>query len=199
MADRESITGRRSNKLTARQVATALPGKRLGDGGGIYLATSKAGIRKYIFRFVWKGKPTEAGIGGHGTTLAQAREKAADYRKLVAAGINPIAARRAAHTSASNRKTFGQCADALFAAKSSEWPGAKPGQQWRTTLETSAAPLWGVPVDQVDTEAVLGVLQPLWQGIPETASRLRGRIEAVLDYAKAHGWRSGENPSTWRG
>ena len=92
---------RRSNKLTARQIATAPPGKRLGDGGGIYLVTSKTGIRKFIFRFAWKGKPTEAGIGGHGTTLAEARNKAHEARKLVAAGVNPIAARRGAHVTTS--------------------------------------------------------------------------------------------------
>ena len=190
---------RRSNKLTAWQIVTAQPGKRLGDGGGIYLVVSKTGIRKFIFRFVWKGKPTEAGIGGHGTTLAEARNKAHEARKLVAAGVNPIAARRDTGRVKAGKPTFGQCADALLAAKSSEWRNEKHRGQWRTTLETYTAPLWGLPVDEVATETVLSVLQPVWQSIPETASRLRGRIEAVLDYAKAHGWRSGENPAAWRG
>src|ERR1700730_16083853 len=132
---------RRSSKLTARQVATAQPGKRLGDGGGIYLITSKAGIRKFIFRFNWKGKPTEAGIGGHGTTLAAAREKAHEARKLVAAGINPIEARREAGRLKAGKPTFGQCADALLVAKSSEWRNEKHRAQWRMTLGEYAKPL----------------------------------------------------------
>jgi hypothetical protein len=123
----------------------------------------------------------EMGLGGHVTTLAQAREKAAEARKLIAAGRNPIEARREAKSAAAAKPTFGQCADALLAAKASEWRNEKHRQQWAMTLETYAAPLRSGPVDEIDTEVVLGVLQPLWRTTPETASRLRGRIEAVLD------------------
>ena len=141
------------------------------------------------------------GLGNAAVSLAKARDKAAEARKLVAAGVNPIEARREAERIAAGKPTFGQCADALLAAKSSEWRNEKHRAQWKMTLETYASPLWSVPVDAVDTEAVLGVLQPIWQRLPETASRLRGRIEAVLDAARARGQiaRNEANPARWRG
>jgi hypothetical protein len=140
------------------------------------------------------------GFGQRGC-LAQARDRAAKARKLVAAGVNPIEARREAGRIAAGKPTFGRCADALLAAKASEWRNEKHRAQWAITLETYAAPLRGLPVDEVDTEAVLGVLQPLWQAKPETASRLRGRIETVLDAARAKGHiaRNEANPARWRG
>jgi integrase len=189
---------RNSNRLTARSVATAKPGRHC-DGRGLYLAVSDSGAKKWVLRFTFNHRVTEMGLGNADVPLAQARDKAAEARKLVASGINPILAKREAKRAAGGERPFGQCANALLAAKSSEWRNEKHRQQWRTTLETYAEPLWGLPVDEVATEAVLGVLQPLWQRAPETASRLRGRIEAVLDFAKAHGWRSGENPAAWRG
>jgi integrase len=193
---------RRNSSLTVRTVETAKPGSVLHDGHGIYLKTGKNGGGKWIFRFTNPDthRVTEIGLGSsRNVTLAEARAKAAEARKLVASGVNPITARRTAKARKAAQLTFGQCANALLAAKASEWRNEVHRSQWRTTLETYAAPLWGLPVDQVTTEAVLGVLSPLWQSIPETASRLRGRIESVLDYAKAHGWRSGENPAAWRG
>jgi integrase len=97
------------------------------------------------------------------------------------------------------RKTFGQCADELIKSKRREWRSEIHAAQWRTTIDDYCGPILDKPVDAIDTQAVLGVLQPVWGRIPETASRLRGRIEAVLDYAKANGLRSGENPAAWRG
>ncbi len=132
-------------------------------------------------------------------TLAEARDKALDARRTLASGRNPIEARRAAMAAVAAKPTFGDVADALIAAKESEWRNDKHRAQWRMTLETYAAPLRSRPVDEIDTEAVLAVLKPIWQEKPETASRLRGRIEAVLDAAKAQGLRSGENPAAWRG
>lgn len=190
---------RQSNRLTARAVETAKPGRH-GDGAGLYLHVADSGAKTWVYRFSFNRRVSETGLGSaRDVTLAEARCKAADARKLVLAGVSPIEARRQAGRHKTGKPTFGKCADALIAAKSSEWRNEKHRGQWRVTLETYAAPLWGLPVDEVATEAVLGVLQPVWQSIPETASRLRGRIEAVLDYAKAHGWRSGENPATWRG
>jgi len=113
--------------------------------------------------------------------------------------IDPLAAKKATTEAGGKRRTFGQCAGDLIKSKRSEWRNAEHARQWRTTLETYAAPLWNVPIDEVDTAAVLSVLNQLWTRIPETASRLRGRIEAVLDYGKAHGLRSAENPARWRG
>jgi integrase len=101
--------------------------------------------------------------------------------------------------SAAARKTFGQCADELIKSKRREWRSEVYAGQWRTTIDDYCRPILDKPVDAIDTQAVLGVLHPIWGRIPETASRLRGRIEAVLDYAKAHGLRSGENPAAWRG
>jgi integrase len=118
---------------------------------------------------------------------------------MLEAGKNPIEAKRQAAMIEAGKPTFGTVADALMAAKESEWRNPKHRAQWRMTLETYAAPLWPRPVDEIDTAAVLAVLKPLWQAKPETASRLRGRIEAVLDAAKAQGHRSGENPAAWRG
>jgi len=187
-------------KLTARAAATTKPG-RYGDGRGLYLVVSRTGSRKWVFRFTFAGRVTEMGLGNAAVSLAQARQKAAEARKLVAAGRNPIEARREGERIAAGKPTFGQCADALLAAKASEWRNEKHRAQWAMTLGEYAKPLRALPVDEVDTEAVLGVLQPVWQARPETASRLRGRIETVLDAARAKGHiaRNEANPARWRG
>ena len=187
-------------KLTARAAATTKPGRR-GDGRGLWLVVAPSGARKWVFRFTYRGRVTEMGLGNAAVSLAQARDRAAEARKLVAAGVNPIEARREAGRIAAGKPTFGRCADALLAAKASEWRNEKHRAQWAMTLETYAAPLRSRPVDEIDTEAVLGVLQPLWQAKPETASRLRGRIETVLDAARAKGHiaRNEANPARWRG
>jgi integrase len=162
---------------------------------------SGTGARKWVFRFTFGGRVTEMGLGNAAVTLAQARDKAAEARKLIASGINPIEARREAERIALGKPVFGQCADELLAATSSEWRNEKHKAQWHMTLETYAKPLRAMPVDEIDTADVLSVLQPLWQSRPETASRLRGRIEAVLDAARAKGHisRNEANPARWRG
>jgi integrase len=187
-------------KLSARAVTTAKPG-RYCDGRGLWLAVSQSGARKWIFRFTFGGRVREMGLGNAAVSLAAARNKADEARKLVASGANPIEARREAERIAAGKPTFGQCADALLEAKSSEWRNEKHRAQWRMTLGEYAKPLRDMPVDQVDTGAVLGVLQPIWQAKPETASRLRGRIETVLDAARAKGHiaRNEANPARWRG
>jgi integrase len=202
MASDEFIThpkSRQPHKLSARAVATAKRGRH-GDGAGLWLIVSPMGAKKWVFRFSWARRPTEMGLGGYpAVSLAEAREKAAGARKLATAGTNPIQARKA--QASQGRKTFGECADALLAAKASEWRNEKHRQQWAMTLGTYAAPLRSRPVDEIDTETVLGVLQPLWRTTPETALRLRGRIEAVLDAARAKGYipRNEANPARWRG
>lgn len=187
-------------KLSARAAATTKPG-RYGDGRGLYLVVSQTGARKWIFRFTFGGRVTEMGLGNAAISLSAARDKADEARRLVASGTNPIEAQREAKRLSVGKPTFGQCADALVEAKSSEWRNEKHRAQWKMTLGEYARPLRGVPVDQVDTEAVLGVLQPIWQAKPETASRLRGRIESVLDAARAKGHiaRNEANPARWRG
>jgi integrase len=180
--------------LTARSVATSKPG-RYGDGRGLYLVVSASGAKKWIFRFTWQGRVTETGLGSAAlVSLAEAREKANEARKLVASGINPIETRRRERAT----MTFGQMADAFIEAKASEW-GAQHLAQWRMMLGVYAAPLRELPVDEISTEAILATLRPLWQAKHVTASRLRGKIEAVLDAAKAKGLRSGPNVAQWRG
>jgi integrase len=190
-----------AKKLTARAAETRKPG-RYGDGAGLYLVVAPSGARKWVYRFTWQGKVTEAGLGSaDGVTLAEARGKAHEARKLLEAGWNPIEAKRRAAIIDAGKPTFGKIADALVAAKESEWRNPKHRAQWRMTLETYAAPLWSRPVDEIDTTAVLAVLTPLWQARPETASRLRGRIEAVLDAARVAGHTPSNepNPARWRG
>jgi integrase len=192
------MTGK--EKLTARAAAGAKPG-RYCDGRGLWLVVSPSGARKWVFRFTYCGRVTEMGLGGHGTTLAEARTKADGARKIIADGKNPIEARRESERVAAAKLTFGQCADALLAAKASEWRNEKHRRQWAMTLAVYAKPLRTLPVDEVDTAAVLGVLQPLWHAKAETAFRLRGRIETVLDAARAMGHipRNEANPARWRG
>jgi integrase len=188
-----------NGKLTARAAATTKPG-RYGDGAGLYLVVSGAGARKWVYRFTWRGKVTEMGLGAaDAVSLAEARRLRDEARRTLAGGENPIASRRVAMKAAAGKPTFGEAADALIEAKEAEWRNDKHRAQWRMTLTTYAAPLRSLPVDEVDTEAVLSVLKPLWLEKQETASRLRGRIEAVLDAAKAQGHRTGENPAAWRG
>lgn len=150
------------------------------------------------------GKQREMGLGGAGKggiSVAMARARAAQARAVLSGGHDPItakqeAARRAAMAQA---PTFGKMADDYIAAMKPSWRSAKHAEQWDSSLRTLAAPLRGKRVNQIETKDVLEVLQPLWLAMPETASRLRGRIENVLDAAKAKGCREGENPARWRG
>ena len=196
---------RTRNKLTARGVAAlAQPGK-YSDGGSLYLRVDGADNslrRRWIFRFVLRERTREMGLGGYPeVSLADARKARDVAKKLVQAGQDPIGARVDARRAQIGKPTFGQMADALIDAKGSEWRNEKHRAQWKMTLENYAAPLRSRPVDEIDTEAVLSVLQPIWRGKPETASRFRGRIEAVLDTARAKGHipRNEANPTRWRG
>ena len=175
------------NRLTARSAATKKPG-RYGDGGGLYLIVSPSGARKWVYRFTSAGRVTEMGLGSAvAVSLQQARDKAHEARKLRASGENPIVARRRAALANAAVPTFGTVAAALIAAKESAWRNEKHKIQWGTSLTGFCGPLLDLPVNEIDTAAILAVLKPLWQTKPETASRLRGRIEAVLDAAKAQG------------
>lgn len=184
------------NKLTARAAATTKPGRH-GDGAGLYLIVSPTGSRKWVYRFTWAGRVTEMGLGSaDAVSLAEARDLRDVARRVLASGRNPIEARRDGSKSI---PAFGAVSDELWQSKRHEWRSTKHGEQWQVSMTTFAAPLRSKPVDTIDTEAVLAVLTPLWQRSPETASRVRGRIEAVLNAAKAKGYRSGENPAQWKG
>jgi integrase len=184
-------------RLTARKVETAKPGVHM-DGEGLRLIVGATGTRKWVFRFMRRGRSQEMGLGGSDVSLAMARERAADARRVLTAGQNPIDAARLAKVA---RPTFGQVADEFLAAKASEWRNSKHRAQWTMTLEKYAGRLRARPVNEIDTAAVLEVLQPLWTSIPETASRLRGRIETVLDAARARGLigQHEANSARWRG
>jgi integrase len=188
---------RKINRLNARSVATIAMHGRHADGGGLYLSISPNGGRRWTFLYRWNRKVTEIGFGsaraGH-VTLARARELAGEARAQLAKGVNPKNARKPTEGA-----TFGDCADRLIEAMRPSWRSEKHAAQWKMTLRDYAAPIRKLPVDKITTDDVLSVLNPLWNEKPETASRVRGRIEHVLDAAKARGLRSGENPARWRG
>ena len=188
----------RTRRLSARTVETVAKPGRHADGQGLYLVVDPSGARRWLYLFRMGGKLKEMGLGGYPAVgLAKARERAQMAREVRAEGLNPIDERRAARSFGS--QTFGMVADQYVQDLSPQWKSDKHVYQWTATLTNDAADLRSVPIDQVDTEAVLRVLRPIWSTKPETASRLRGRIERVLDAAKAKGLRTGENPARWRG
>jgi integrase len=190
-----------SGRLTARKVETAKPGRH-GDGAGLWLAVSESGAKRWLYRFTIAGKVSEHGLGSYpAVSLADARDKAAEARKLAKTGKSPVEAKREIERAKTGKPTFARCADDFLAAKGVEWRNDKHRAQWAMTLSKYAESLRFKPVDKIDTDAVLEVLLPLWQKTPETASRLRGRIEAVLDAARARGFIAPDvaNPARWRG
>ncbi|ACK51137.1 integrase family protein [Methylocella silvestris BL2] len=197
------------NRLSARTVAALTKPGRHADGGNLYLRIERSGSKRWTFMYVQGGRQREAGLGSVARMpLAKARVKAGELRQMLADGIDPLAAKQAEREARQAiveaeqaRRTFGQVADSLLAAKEAGWRNAKHRAQWRMTLETYAASLWNMPVEEVDTQAVLAALQPVWQAKPETASRLRGRIEAVLDAARVAGHSGADrpNPARWKG
>jgi integrase len=193
---------RQTKRLSARFVdSKATPPGMYADGDGLYLIVGPTGAKRWTFIFQWLGKRTEMGLGSVASrSLADAREAAAEARGLVAKGENPIEARRQKREAIRTTGTdFGTFADALVDSLAPQFRSQKHIDQWRMTLQVYAARLRPMHPRDIDTAAVLGVLKPLWQSRPETASRLRGRLERVLDAAKVEGLRSGENPARWRG
>ena len=190
------------HKLSAKAAETISKPGRHSDGGGLYLSISGEGRRRWVFLYTWRGKLREAGLGSAskgGVSLKAAREKAAEGRALVKAGVDPIAEWKKADET--EVPTFGKAADDFLAAHEGGWRNDKHKAQWAMTLRRYCEPIRNASVDAVDTEAVLSVLKPLWTRAPETASRLRGRIEQILDAAKARGFigRNEANPARWRG
>lgn len=200
------------NRLTARAVATIDTAGLHADGGGLYLSTTGGG-RRWVFVYSKDGKRREMGFGSAragGVTLAAAREAARNARGVLAAGGDPIANRLALRAAESEGvtaatpspvATFGAFAKEYIASVEDGWRNPIHRQQWRNSLEQHAACIWETPIDQVGTDSVLAVLQPIWRTKPETASRVRGRIEKILSAAKARGLRSQDaaNPAQWRG
>lgn len=155
---------------------------------------SSTGTKSWVFIFT-RIKKVEMGLGAYPDVgLADARGKAATYRAEVAAGRDPRRLRDKA-----GEPTFGECSEEMIASMEAGWRNAKHRAQWRSTLSTYCSSIWTRPVSEVFVDDVLKILQPIWTTKAETASRLRGRIERVLDYATAKGWRQAPNPAVWRG
>lgn len=192
-------------RLTALKVEKAkLPGM-YPDGGGLYLRVTPEGTKQWVLRYMLNRRPRWMGLGPLALYgLQEARTKAHHARKLRHEGIDPIEARRADRArkrlEEAKAVTFKQCAEAYISSHRAGWRNGKHAGQWSATLATYTYLLiGGLPVQSVDTGLVLKVLEPIWTAKPETAGRLRGRIESILDYAKARGYRDGENPARWRG
>ncbi|MDD2701583.1 MAG: integrase arm-type DNA-binding domain-containing protein [Sideroxydans sp.] len=175
------------------------------DGGGLYLQVTAAGSKSWLFRFTLSGRAREMGLGAlHTVGLADARLKAADCRKLLHEGRDPIEKRNQercdAKLAAAKAITFEGCAEAYIVAHGTGWKNAKHADQWRNTLATYAYPVFGgLSVASIDTALVMKSLEAIWTSKTETASRLRGRIESVLDWATVRDYRHGENPARWKG
>jgi integrase len=175
------------------------------DGGGLYLQVTESGARTWIYRFMLNGRAREMGLGPlHTVSLAEARDRARECRKLRLEGIDPIEARNAkkaeARIAAATAMTFRESAERYIAAHKAGWKNPKHAAQWPSTLTSYVYPIFGdLPVQAIDTGLVMKALEPIWTEKPETASRVRGRIESVLDWATARGFRKGENPARWRG
>lgn len=196
---------RKTNRLTALEVAKLEKPGYYCDGAGLYLQVSKSGSKSWIMRYTMAGKPCEMGLGSlNAFTLAEARQRATAQRKLLTDGIDPLATKRsdllARRMAKANIITFDKAATAFIDANSPAWRNAKHGDQWRNTLATYASPVIGaLPVNQIETSHIMRILSPIWTTKTETATRVRGRIEKVLDWAKVQGYRSGDNPALWRG
>ncbi len=196
---------RQIGRLTALAVSRAKAAGMYADGGGLYLQVTAAGARTWIFRYTLQGRTRDMGLGSlSAVSLAEARTRALEARRLKSAGIDPIGARdgqRAMERAETAKQiTFKDAAEAFIKAHQAGWRNAKHCEQWRNTLATYVYPLMGaLPVQQIDAGLVVRVLEPIWTTKAETAGRIRQRIEAVLDSATARGYRSGENPARWRG
>ncbi|MCW8918054.1 MAG: integrase arm-type DNA-binding domain-containing protein [Gammaproteobacteria bacterium] len=190
------------HKLSPRKVETAGPGK-YEDGGGLRLVVSKTGAKKWVLRFTFHRdngtkKRREMGLGSYPDVgLAEAREMASEYRKDIKNGVDPIEARKVVPEEV---PSFATCAARYIRAHRHGWKSGKHARQWVRTLKTYARTEIGAKkVDAITTEDILKILTPIWNSKTETAKRLQGRIEIVLDYAAAHKYRDPLNPARWRG
>ncbi|WP_132979293.1 site-specific integrase [Pigmentiphaga sp. D-2] len=193
------------NRLSSLAVSKASKPGLYSDGNGLYLQITSAGVKSWLFRYMKSGKARAMGLGPlHSVTLAEARMKALECRKHLLGGQDPLDQKlqSAAEEALTQHLsiTFAKCAEAYIEAHEAAWKSAKHAAQWQSTLSTYAEPVFDkLPVAAIDTGLVMKVLEPIWRTKTETASRLRGRIEAVLDWATVRGYRTGENPARWKG
>lgn len=187
---------RPTNRLSARAVQTTIKQGYHADGAGLYLLVGPTGAKSWVLRYQRDGRRREMGLGSTGVvTLQEARASALEQRKMLVGGEDPISARRIARSAGAN---FGEAADAYIASHRSGWKNDAQADQWAQSLR-DYGPTRTTPINEVDTRAVMACLRPIWEAKTVTATRVRGRIERVLDWAKVHGMRDGENPARWRG
>ena len=195
----------RAHKLTALQAGRLTTPGLYGDGAGLWLKVGEGGARSWLFRCTIDGRERWMGLGpARDVTLAEARDAARELRRQILAGIDPIAHRREQRASrradSAKAVTFDWCAAQYIAAHRAGWKNPKHGDQWANTLAAYASPIFGaLDVSRIETGHVMRALEPIWSAKPETASRVRSRIELVLGWATARGYRSGDNPARWRG
>jgi integrase len=189
-------------RLTAQAVLRAKKPGLYPDGAGLYLRVGRGGAKSWAFRYMRGGVAREMGLGGlTKVTLGDARAKAHAQRRLLSDGVDPLIEKAARQKEerlvAAGTRTFEQCAKSFIEAQSTGWRNAKHAAQWTSTLRTYVYPVFGgLPVRQIDRTLVIDALDPIWSTKPETARRIRGRIEAIIDFAIARGWRGeGDNPA----
>jgi integrase len=197
------------NRLSHKKVESLKEPGMHSDGGGLYLQVTEGADgtprKSWLFRYTVGGRERQMGLGPlSDVSLAEARERAVGARELRRAGKDPISERQALRAEnallAAKAISFDECAKAYIAAHHAGWRNAKHASQWTNTINTYCAPVLGrLPVQLVDVTVVMKVLEPIWTTKPETASRVRGRIERILDWAKVRGYRDGDNPARWRG
>lgn len=191
--------------MTARKVESLAGRGRYADGGGLVLQISRWATKAWVFRYERNGRERHMGLGSVDTlSLAEARERARECRRLLLDGFDPIEARDAQRMKqrleAARGVTFQECAGQYMAAHAPGWRNATHRAQWSSSLAAYAFPVIGeLPVSAIDTALVLKCVEPIWKAKPETAGRVRGRIESVLDWAAVRGFRHGDNPARWRG
>lgn len=188
-----------TNRLTARRVQTeSSKGYHL-DGRGLYLQVTAGGGKSWVYRYTLRGVTRDMGLGSTSTlSLAEARESATEQRKLVAHGVDPIDARNARMELVEH--TFDKCSREYIKANASSWKSAKTLNQWEQSLKDYVSPVFGsVPVNRIGLTHLIKALNPIWTTKTETATRVRQRVEAVLDWATVHKYRSGDNPARWNG
>lgn len=193
------------NRLSALKINKLNTAGYFVDGGGLVLQISKTGSKSWLFKFDYQGKRHEMGLGSLATVnLKDAREKARLCRLKLLDGINPLLEKKQAFRSIAQQSarmlTFEECANSYIKAHESSWKNPKHLQQWENTIKTYANPVIGkLNASDIDTSHIRKILDSIWKTKTETAVRLRGRIETILDWAKVAGYRDGENPARWNG
>jgi integrase len=196
---------RAKERLSALAVSRANKPGMYADGNGLYLRVAANGGRAWVLRYMLEGRAREMGLGPlAAVSLAEARKRALEARRLKSEGIDPIAAKVARRAAAAAERakavTFKAAAETYIDSHKAGWRNTKHAKQWTNTLTTYAFPVLGkLPVGEIDAGLVMKVLEPIWQKKTETASRVRMRLEAVLDWAIARGYRKGDNPARWKG